>query len=101
MAAPPTSRTLPHLSSARGSDGVGITTDLSSVLAGAGVAAAAAAADMMSSETFMDLLSQAMHALIRIFFIHSLVRLLLDKIFDIVKSHLLLKIFNNLLLSCF
>ena len=66
MAAPPTSRTLPHLSSARGSDGVGITTDLSSVPAGAGVAAAAAA-DMMSSETFMDLLSQAMHALIRIF----------------------------------
>ena len=63
MAAPPTSRTLPHLSSARGSDGVGITTDLSSVFAGAGVAAAAAA-DMMSSETFMDLLSQA---LIRIF----------------------------------
>ena len=100
MAAPPTSRTLPHLSSARGSDGVGITTDLSSVFAGAGVAAAAAA-DMMSSETFMDLLSQAMHALIRIFFIHALVRLLLDKIFDIVKSHLLLKIFNNLLLSCF
>ena len=67
MAAPPTSRTLPHLSSASGSDGVGITTDLSSVFAGAGVAAAAAA-DMMSSETFMDLLSQAMHALIRIFF---------------------------------
>ena len=100
MAAPPTSRTLPHLSSARGSDGVGITTDLSSVFAGAGVAAAAAA-DMMCSETFMDLLSQAMHALIRIFFIHALVRLLLDKIFDIVKSHLLLKIFKNLLLSCF